>query len=60
MHPPPPPPPRPRAPEFLRFHAVFRKIWQNRMLASPGELPPLLPRENTGPATALEYIFRYP
>ena len=25
----------PRAPKFFRFHAVFGKIWQNRMLAPP-------------------------
>ena len=44
-------PPPPRAPKFFRFHAVFRKIWQNHMLAPswgvgappPGEIldPPL-------------------
>ena len=28
----PPPPP---APKFFRFHAVFGKFWQNRMLAPP-------------------------
>ena len=28
-------PPPPRAPKFFRFHAVFGKIWQNRMLAPP-------------------------
>ena len=27
--------PPPRAPKFFRFHAVFGKIWQNRMLAPP-------------------------
>ena len=25
----------PSAPKFFRFHAVFRKIWQNRMLVPP-------------------------
>ena len=30
----------PWASKFFRFHAVFRKIWQNRMLAPPGELVP--------------------
>ena len=29
---PPPPPPEPK---FFQFHAVFGKIWQNRMLAPP-------------------------
>ena len=33
----------PRGPKFFQFHAVFGKIWQNRMLAPPpGELAPLL------------------
>ena len=27
----------PYSPKFSRFHAVFRKIWQNRMLAPPLE-----------------------
>ena len=26
--------------KFFQFHAVFGKIWQNRMLAPPGELAP--------------------
>ena len=30
--------------KFFQFHAVFWKIWQNRMLAPP-------PRENPGSAT---------
>ena len=39
----------PWAPKFFRFHAVFRKIWQNRMLAPPpGELAP--PWGNPGSA----------
>ena len=33
-------------PKFIQFHAVFGKIWQNRMLAPP-------PRGNSGSATAL-------
>ena len=28
--------------KFFQFHAVFGKIWQNHMLAPPGELAPLL------------------
>ena len=38
--------------EFFQFHAVFGKIWQNRMLAlpPPGELAPP-PRGNPGSAT---------
>ena len=37
--------------KFLQFHPVFRKIWQNRMLAPPPEglAPP--PRGNAGSAT---------
>ena len=36
-------PPPPRGPKFFRFHAVFGKIWQNRMLAPPlGSWRPLL------------------
>ena len=40
----------PRGPKFFQFHAVFGKIWQNRMLAPPGELAPP-PRGNPGSAT---------
>ena len=37
--------------KFFQFHAVFGKLWQNRMLApSPGELAPP-PRGNPGSAT---------
>ena len=33
----------PRGPRFFQFHAVFGKIWQNRMLAPPlGSWRPLL------------------
>ena len=32
----------PRGPKFFQFHAVFGKIWQNRMLAPPGSWRPLL------------------
>ena len=46
--------PRSRPPwgsKFFQFHAVFGKIWQNRMLAPPsGELAPLS-RGNPGSAT---------
>ena len=39
--------------KFFQFHAVFGKIWQNRMLAPPlGELAPP-PRGNSGSATAM-------
>ena len=30
----------PRAPKFFRFHVVFGKIWQNRMLAPAPPPPP--------------------
>ena len=36
--------PPPWAPKFFQFHAVFRNIWQNRMLAPPP------PRGNPGSA----------
>ena len=39
--------------KFFQFHAVFGKIWQNRMLAPPGQLAPP-PRGNPGSATALK------
>ena len=36
--------------KFFQFHAVFEKIWQNRMLVPPpGELAP--PRGNPGSVT---------
>ena len=41
----------PWGPKFFQFHAVFGKIWQNHMLAPPGELAPP-PRGNSGSATA--------
>ena len=48
-------PPPPRAPKFFRFHAVFEKILQNRMLAPPwGVGPP--PRKN--PGSAAEYYHK--
>ena len=40
----------PLGPKFFKFHAVLGKIWQNRMLAPPGELAPP-PRGNLGSAT---------
>ena len=40
----------PRGSKFFQFHSVFGKIWQNRMLAPPGELAPP-PRGNPGSAT---------
>ena len=42
----------PRGPKFFQFHAVFGKIWQNRMLASPGKLAPP-PRGNPRSATVV-------
>ena len=36
--------------KFFQFHAVFGKIWQNRMLAPPRELAPP-PRGNPLSAT---------
>ena len=43
--------PPPRGSKFFRFHAVFGKFWQNRMLVPPpGELAPP-PRGNPGSAT---------
>ena len=41
----------PRGSKFFQFHAVFGKIWQNRMLAPPRELAPP-PRGNPWSATA--------
>ena len=41
----------PSGPKFFQFHAVFGKMWQNRMLAPLGELAPP-PRGNPGSATA--------
>ena len=34
--------PFPHGPKFSQFHAVFRKIWQIRMLAPSRRLAPLL------------------
>ena len=48
---------RPPGPKFSQFHAVFGKIWQNRMLVLPRELAPP-PRGNPGSATAI-YIYIY-
>ena len=47
-------PPPPRASKFFRFHAVFRKIWQNHVFT----LPPRVhapPRGNPGSATDVVY-----
>ena len=43
----------PRGSKFFQFHAVFGKIWQNRMLAPPWELAPP-PRGNPGSATVVD------
>ena len=32
----------PLRPKISQFHTVFRKIWQNHMMAPPGRLAPLL------------------
>ena len=40
-------------PKFSQFHAVFRKIWQNHMLTSPGGLAPP-PTGNSGFVPAFE------
>ena len=34
------PSPPPHGPKFSQFHAVFRKMWQNHMLAPPGGSAP--------------------
>ena len=47
---------RPRGRKFFQFHAVFGKIWQNRMLAPPRELAPP-PRGNPGSVTDLYRVF---
>ena len=45
----------PRGPKFFQFHAVFGKIWQNRMLAPPrGVGAPS--SGNPGSATDLRYF----
>ena len=38
--------------KFFQFHAVFGKIWQNRMLVPPGELAPP-PQGNPGSTTGV-------
>ena len=47
--------PSPPGSKFFQFHAVFGKIWQNRILAPPGELAPP-PRENPGSAFYLSSL----
>ena len=48
----------PRGPKFFRFHAVFGKIWQNRMLAPPlGSWRPLL-GEILDPPLYCHYVFK--
>ena len=41
--------------KFFQFHAVFGKIWQNHMLATPGELAPP-PRGYPGSATPVRLL----
>ena len=46
--------------KFFQFHAVFRKIWQNRMLAPPpGELAPP-PREILDPPLDTSTFLKLP
>ena len=47
----------PRGSKFFQFHAVFGNIWQNLMLAPPGELVPP-PRGNPGSATEGVSVWR--
>ena len=51
-------PPPPGGSKFFQFHAVFGKIWQNRMLAPPGELAPPL-RVNPRSATVMCQLAKY-
>ena len=44
--------PSPHGPKFSQFHAVFRKIWQNRVLAPPRGGLALPPMGNPGSAPA--------
>ena len=45
----------PQGSKFFQFHAVFRKVWQNRMLVPPwGVNAP--PRGNPGSATDSEKL----
>ena len=44
-----PPPPHTHGPKISQFHAVFRKFWQNLMLAPPGRLV-FPPTRNPGSA----------
>ena len=46
---------RPRGSKFFQFHAIFEKIWQNRMLAPPRELAPLL-GETLDPPLHIEVV----
>ena len=46
--------PDPQGTKFFQFHAFLGKIWQNRVLAPPGELAPL-PWGNPGSATAVNF-----
>ena len=46
--------PPPYGPKCSQFHAVFQKIWQFRMLASPGRLaPPPMGNPGSAPAEAV-------
>ena len=52
-------PPSPRGSKFFKFHAVFGKIWQNRMFGSlSGGLAPSS-RGNPGSATDTDSNFSY-
>ena len=43
----------PYGPNFSQFYAVFRKMWQNHMLAPPGGLAPP-PTGNPGSAPGMD------
>ena len=47
----------PQASKFFQFDAVFRKIWQNCMLAPSGELVPA-PQGNPGSATWVLCVYQ--
>ena len=44
----------PHGPKFSQFHAVFRKIWQNHMLA-----PPPTGNPGSAPDDGYEMVFRH-
>ena len=48
----------PWGPKFFQFHAIFGEIWQNHMLAPPGELVPPR-RRNPGSATGVAELLLF-